>query len=172
MILIRNILLPQPPEREWMCTSTLAWYQFSENISHMFDKINLKRSFLKRWVMAHTFNLSTPEAEAGGALWVQGQPGSQSKSRSARTVTQRNPISQKQSKAKKQANGGGGLLRKTVFCTVSLTVEIRSDEVFKQEILWQGYLLLSSEAWGLFYSEPYQFALSTMTHLSLRASCN
>jgi hypothetical protein len=35
-------------------------------------------------VVVHTFNPSTQEAETGGSLWVQGQPGLQSESRTAR----------------------------------------------------------------------------------------
>jgi hypothetical protein len=40
----------------------------------------------------------------------------------------------------------------STLCTTSLTVEIRSDEVLKWEILWGGYFLLSSEVGGLSYS--------------------
>jgi hypothetical protein len=38
----------------------------------------LKYQWCARGSVVHTFNSSTPEAEAGGSLWVQGQPGLQS----------------------------------------------------------------------------------------------
>jgi hypothetical protein len=43
-------------------------------------------------MVAYTFYPSTQEAEAGRLLWVQGQPGPQNESRTARAI-QRNPVS-------------------------------------------------------------------------------
>ena len=51
-------------------------------------------------MVVHTFNPSNWEAEAGGYLWVWGQSGLQ-KSRTARTVAQRNHILEKNEKKKK-----------------------------------------------------------------------
>ena len=43
-------------------------------------------------VVAHTFNPSTQEAEAGGPPWVRGQPGLQSQFQDSQGYTQRNSV--------------------------------------------------------------------------------
>ena len=54
---------------------SLGKLQNSNNFKKM-EKAKLK-STTSRAVVAHSFNLSTREAEAGGSLWVWGQPGLQ-----------------------------------------------------------------------------------------------
>jgi hypothetical protein len=51
-------------------------------------------------MVAHTFNLSTQEAEEDGFLWVQGQPGLQRKGRTARALIYREALSGKTNKTK------------------------------------------------------------------------
>ena len=48
--------------------------------------------------MAHTFNPSTQEAEAGGSLWVRGQPGLQDLVPEHAPKLQRNPVSKRKKK--------------------------------------------------------------------------
>jgi hypothetical protein len=48
--------------------------------------------------MAHTFNAGTQEPDVGGSLWVQGQPGLRVVSYKAARATQRNSVSNKQTK--------------------------------------------------------------------------
>jgi hypothetical protein len=54
-------------------------------------------------VVAHAFNPSTWEAEGGGALRGQGQPGLQSKSWAARAVTHKKTLSYKTKQTNKQS---------------------------------------------------------------------
>ena len=56
-------------------------------------------------VVAHTFNPSTQEAEAGESLWVQGQPGLQKWVPGQAPKLQRNPVSKKQNKNKTRHYG-------------------------------------------------------------------
>ena len=53
-------------------------------------------------MMAHTFNPSTLEAEAGGSLWVQGQPGLHSEFQEESGLYRKNPVSK--NKTQTQAN--------------------------------------------------------------------
>ena len=50
-------------------------------------------------VVAHTFNPSTQEAEAGGSLWVRGQPGRQSEFQDNQDYTEKHYL-EKQNKQK------------------------------------------------------------------------
>jgi hypothetical protein len=63
-----------------------------------------KKKPLWQGAMVHTFNHSTSEDEAGGSLWVKGQPGLGS-SRKAR-ATQRNLVSKSKAKKKKKKKKG------------------------------------------------------------------
>ena len=53
-------------------------------------------------MVVHTFNLSTWEAEAGGSLWIQGQPGLQSEFQDSQGCTEKPYL--KRQKATKQQN--------------------------------------------------------------------
>jgi hypothetical protein len=55
----------------------------------------IKRHAMCQVVLAHAFNPSTRKTEAGRSLWIWGQHGLQSESRTAR-ATQRNPVSKNQ----------------------------------------------------------------------------
>ena len=53
-------------------------------------------------MVAHTFTPSTREAEAGGSLWVQDQPGLQSKLHDSQDYVEK-PCLEKQAKKKKKS---------------------------------------------------------------------
>ena len=56
-------------------------------------------------MMAHTLDPSTWETEAGGSLWVWGQPGLQSKFQDRQSCYTENSVSKKQNKTNKQTEG-------------------------------------------------------------------
>ena len=73
--------------------------------------LSLKKKKKKIWaVVAHTFNPSPCEAEAGGSLLFLNPPFLKMVSRTARAVTQRNPVSKKKKKKKKNQNQINALL--------------------------------------------------------------
>ena len=53
-------------------------------------------------MVAHAFNPSTEEAEAGGSLWVRGQPDLQELVRGQEPKTTENPCLEKSKKEKKK----------------------------------------------------------------------
>ena len=66
------------------------------------------------WVNPTSFNPSTWEAEAGGSLWVRGQPGLQELAPAQAPKLQRNPVSKNQKKKKKKKE------KKTEYCIVAI----------------------------------------------------
>jgi hypothetical protein len=54
----------------WHLIRNKKWYKYNIN-----EWISQKKFLIEPRVGVHTFNLSTPEAEAGGSLLAQGQPG-------------------------------------------------------------------------------------------------
>jgi hypothetical protein len=51
--------------------------------------VNIEKPILRPGMVAHTFNASTWEAEAGGSLWVGGQPGLQSEFQDSQGYTEK-----------------------------------------------------------------------------------
>ena len=79
----------------WKINITTIWVRCSD----MTPKLKTNRS---RAVVAHAFNPSTQEAEAGGSLWVRDQPGLQELVQGQAPKPQRNPVSKNEKKKKKE----------------------------------------------------------------------
>jgi hypothetical protein len=65
-------------------------------------KTNNKGALVKLGMVAHAFNPSTQEAEAGGFLLIRGQPGLQSEFQDSQSYTQRNPTQSQKTKQNKK----------------------------------------------------------------------
>ena len=81
-------------------------------------------------MVAHAFNPSTWEAEGGGALRGQGQPGLQSKSWAARAVTHKKTLSYKTKQTNKQSKTKQ---KKTKHNTTQRNLVLTKQEEEKKE---------------------------------------